>query len=75
MADKQTEPMTEIVYAFIRLYLDRHGYAPSLRDISTSCYLGRSTVIHHLDQLEAQGRISREPGRARSIVVLDLEKA
>ena len=75
MSDKPTEPMTEMVYDFICLYLETHGYPPSLREISANCYLGRSTVIHHLDQLEARGRISRKPGRARSITVRDLEKA
>ena len=67
--------MTEIVYDFICSYLGTHGYPPSLREISANCFIGRSTVIHHLDQLEAHGRISRKPGRARSITMLDLEKA
>jgi len=57
----------EIVYAFIKLYMQQHGYAPSLREIAAGCYLGTSSVLRHLDRLEAWGRITREPGRARSM--------
>ena len=63
MATQTAEPMSEIVYDFVCLYRDTHGRAPSLREISASCYLGRSTVSHYLKQLEAQGRLS--PVRSR----------
>jgi hypothetical protein len=34
-----------------------------------ACYIGRSTVLRHLDRLEIQGRIIRGPGRARGITL------
>lgn len=62
--------LTERVYQCIREYTREHGYPPTLREIADCCYVSRGNVIRHLDKLEAQGRIAREPGRARSIRIL-----
>jgi repressor LexA len=62
---------TEQVYSFLCQYIEEHGYSPSIRDIALGCYIGRSTVIRHLDKLEGQGRISREPEQPRSIGIID----
>lgn len=70
MADKATNETLDTVYAFLETFIAEHGYSPSLREISAQCYIGRSTVIHYLDRLEAQGRLSREEGKARSIVLI-----
>ena len=59
--------ITEAVYAFIKQYIQQYGYAPSLREIASGCYLGTSSVLRHLDRLEAWGRLARDPGRARSM--------
>ena len=64
-------PLTDEVYNFIEHYIQQHGYAPSLREIAMGCYLGTSSVLRHLDKLEAWGWISREPGRARGMVLLN----
>ena len=70
MTDKPTNETLETVYTFLESFIAEHGYSPSLREISARCYIGRSTVIHYLDRLEAQGRLSREEGKARSIVLI-----
>lgn len=70
MADKATNETLDTVFTFLAAFIAEHGYSPSLREISAHCYIGRSTVIHYLDRLEAQGRISREEGKARSIVLI-----
>lgn len=59
------------VYAFIVNYIRQHGYSPSLREISRGCFMSQANVMRYLDRLEAQGRITRQPGRARSITLLD----
>jgi DNA-binding IclR family transcriptional regulator len=61
------QPELERVYTFIVTYIHEHATNPSLREIAAGCYLGRSTTYRFLDKLEAQGRILREPGQARSI--------
>ncbi len=66
------DTMTEAVYDFIRAYIAEHGFGPSQQEIADGCYMSRPNVIRYLDKLEAWGRISREPGKARSIR-LDVE--
>lgn len=65
------DEMTEAVYAFVRSYIDAHGYAPSLREISQATYMSPTNVVRYLDRLSAQGRIMRELNVPRSIVLLD----
>ena len=71
MTQEQAQQTTEQVYAFIRSYFEEHGFAPSLREIAVQCFMARATALRYLDRLEAQGRISRELGRARSIRLLN----
>lgn len=67
-----TPDVTEQVYLFICQYDADHHYAPSVREIGKACFLSPSSVLPHLYKLEGQGKISRDPGRARSITVLRL---
>ncbi len=62
--------ITDSIYQFIRTFQSEHGYPPTLREISKACYTSHGNVVRHLDKLEAQGLVSREPGRARSIRLL-----
>lgn len=66
----QEPSTTDVVYDYIRTFIQDNGYPPSLREISAGCFIGRSTAVRYLDKLEAQGRISRDEGRARSIRLL-----
>jgi SOS-response transcriptional repressor LexA len=63
-------PNTEIIYEFVRAYIEKHGYGPTQREIANGCYLNRATVYFHLLMLEMDGRIAREPGKARSITLV-----
>lgn len=58
---------TQKVYAFIYEYKQINGYAPSIRDIAAGCQMATGGVVYQLDKLEAQGRLIRDPGVARSI--------
>lgn len=64
----------ENVYQFVRSYLHEHSYAPSLREIGAACDLSIPTVSLCLAWLEAQHRLRRSPGKARSIVLLDMDE-
>jgi DNA-binding MarR family transcriptional regulator len=57
------------VARFVARYAARHGRPPSLREIAAAAGCSTSTAHTHLQVLEAQGRIRREPGIARSVVV------
>jgi DNA-binding MarR family transcriptional regulator len=62
---------TEAVYQFLKDYIRKHNFPPTVREIGESCHLARSTVMRHLDRLEAMGRITRQPGKARSITLTE----
>jgi repressor LexA len=59
------------VYHFVRDFIETEGYSPSLREIADGCYLSMGSVTRYLDKLELRGLIYREPGKARSIRLLD----
>ena len=62
----------EKVYAFIRSFIRRRGYAPTVRDILKGCGLSSTAVVqHHLNVLEREGRIQRDPEVFRSIQLTD----
>ncbi len=65
---------SEMVLEFIRRYMQENGYSPSLRDIGVACELSIPSIILCLTWLEGQGRIRRQAGIARSIVVIDMDK-
>lgn len=59
---------TMSIFRFIRDYLATHPWAPTLQEIADGCgFAWASSIIRHLDHLEAWGLIVREPGKARSI--------
>jgi repressor LexA len=56
------------VLAFIRARIERNGQAPTLEEIGEALGIGNvSAVLKHVRSLEAKGRLTIEPNRARSI--------
>jgi DeoR/GlpR family transcriptional regulator of sugar metabolism len=67
MSDEHTQQTLEAVYTFIQNYIAKYSISPSLREISKGCFMSTSTIYRYLDKLEAEGRIIRYAGQARSI--------
>ena len=66
-----TERQAEIL-GKIREHIDRHGYAPTLRELSRATGIGAISVIdYHLDKLVGAGLIVRDFGVARGLKVVD----
>ena len=58
----------EHILKFIRDFIDDRGYAPTVRDIVKGCSLSSTAVVqHHLNVLEREGHIHRDPEVFRSI--------
>jgi repressor LexA len=58
----------ERIFNFIRKFINDRGYAPTVRDIMKGCDLASTAVVqHHLNVLEREGRIHRDPEVFRSI--------
>lgn len=60
---------------FIRSFLQDRGYAPTVRDIARGCSISTPSVVqHHLNMLERQGYIYRDPQVFRSIRLAEEER-
>jgi repressor LexA len=60
------------ILSFIRDFIDDRGYAPTVRDILKGCSISSTAVVqHHLNILEREGHIHRDPEVFRSIQLLD----
>ena len=71
MPRENSDDITQAVYCFLGQYIGQHGYAPNQREIAEACYISQPTALRYLDQLTAQGRIWRVPGKPRSIRLLN----
>jgi len=61
----------ENVLSFIKTFFDEKGYAPTVRDILKGCSISSTAVVqHHLNILEREGHIHRDPEIFRSIQLL-----
>lgn len=57
----------------IRTSITDHGFPPTVTDLCTATGLSRASVHHYLVRLDTKGWISRIPGSARAIRLLDPE--
>jgi len=58
----------ERIFNFLHDFRDKHDYMPTVRDILKGCNISSTAVVqHHLDVLEREGRIHRDPEVFRSI--------
>ena len=59
------------IFKFIGNFIDDRGYAPTVRDILKGCNISSTAVVqHHLNILEREGHIHRDPEIFRSIQLL-----
>jgi repressor LexA len=62
----------EKVRKFINDFIEDRGYSPTVRDILKGCSLSSTAVVqHHLNILEREGYIHRDPEVFRSIQLMD----
>lgn len=60
------------IMEFIRDFVEDKGYAPTVRDILKGCNLSSTAVVqHHLNILDREGYIERDPKVFRSIQLPD----
>jgi SOS-response transcriptional repressor LexA len=64
-------PSQNRLFKVIRFYYDKHGIAPSFDEMMIGIAAASRGHLHRLIlQLEARGKIQREPGRKRSLVIV-----
>src|SRR4030042_2513737 len=60
------------ILEFLKEYIDKHGYAPSIKEISNNFdSLGPASISRHLDNLDKKGFIRKDPKRSRSITLIE----
>ena len=60
------------IFKYIHDFIDDRGYSPTVRDILKGCNISSTAVVqHHLNILEREGHIHRDPEVFRSIQLLD----
>jgi repressor LexA len=59
------------IFQFIRRYLGKYGYPPTVREIGKAVGLHSSSTVHaHLANLEKAGLLRRDPSKPRAIELL-----
>lgn len=67
-------PRQRQILNFIKQYIKKFGYAPTLQEIADEVKLSTLSTVHeHLESLEKKGVIQRPKGKARAIEVTDEE--
>lgn len=62
----------DMLYQKIVDHISRYGYPPTIRWLQEELNMSTtSSVSYHLNQLEEQGRITRDKGVARGIRTVD----
>src|SRR3990172_3357054 len=57
--------------AYIRGFVEEHGYPPTVRDIQNGCNISSTSVVdHHLRTLEREGRLRRDFKVSRGMELL-----
>ena len=60
------------VLAFLKRFIKKNGYPPSVREIGAAVGFTSSSTVHaHLQSLERMGFIKRDAKHARAFVILD----
>lgn len=71
---KPLTPQQRKVFNFLRSYIEKQGYPPSVREICHALgFYSSSTAHHYLEKLEDKGYIERQPSLPRAIRILEPE--
>lgn len=73
LMNKKTE-RNKAIYEYLKQCWDEAGDVPTHREIAQACNISLATVSDGLSMLEAQGRITRQAYKARSIRLVENDK-
>lgn len=72
MAEKKMSAKQKEILDYIKSQIMTKGYPPSVRDICQAVHLKSTSSVHsHLETLERNGYIRRDPTKPRAIEILD----
>ena len=71
---KKLSPRQQRILEFIRDFMDKHHYPPTVRDIQGGCEISSTSVVdYNLHIMQREGYLKREPDVSRGIELLDGE--
>ncbi len=74
MEKGEISPKQRQILEYVKSQIVLRGYPPSVRDICAAVNLKSTSSVHaHLEKLEANGYIRRDPAKPRAIEILDDE--
>ena len=72
MSQGKISPKQKEILEFIKDQILTRGFPPSVRDICEAVHLKSTSSVHaHLETLEKNGYIRRDPTKPRAIEILD----
>lgn len=72
MAQGKISPKQQEILEYIKLQILERGFPPAVRDICEAVHLKSTSSVHsHLETLEKNGYIRRDPTKPRAIEILD----
>lgn len=61
----------ELIFRFLVAEIESNGYPPTVREIGEAVGLASSSTVHsHLERMERDGLIRRDPKKPRAIKVI-----
>ncbi len=74
MTQKKITAKQQEILAYIKECIVKKGYPPAVREICEAVHLKSTSSVHsHLETLETNGYIRRDPTKPRAIEILDSE--
>lgn len=61
----------DIVYDSLAWHLANHTMPPSLSDLAALLGISKTATLWHVSKLEADGKITRQPGKHRTMRVVE----
>ena len=72
MAQGKITPKQQEILDYIKSQILERGFPPAVRDICEAVHLKSTSSVHsHLETLEKNGYIKRDPTKPRAIEILD----
>ena len=72
MPTGKISPKQEEILSFIKSEILRRGFPPAVREICEAVHLASTSSVHaHLESLERNGYIRRDPAKPRAIEIMD----
>ncbi|WP_182101729.1 LexA family protein [Niallia taxi] len=66
----------EAILLCIKKNIEVNGYPPTVREIADEVGLSSTSTVHgHLDRLEREGYIKRDPNKPRTILIVERESS